>query len=113
MHGYYRPIYTNYVYPFPLNPPYVPTENPIGCYHKYFLLPAEWIGHHVFLKFEAVNSTFYAWMNREFLGYNQDSRLPAEFEIIEHCFQPGSCKENLLVVQVMRWSDGSYIEYQD
>lgn len=113
MHGYDRPIYTNFVYPFPLNPPYVPTENPTGCYRKSFLLPAEWTGRRVFLHFEAVDSAFYAWINGVFVGYSQDSRLPAEFEITEHCYQPGSHKENILAVQVMRWSDGSYLEDQD
>ncbi|GLJ49794.1 hypothetical protein SUGI_1057420 [Cryptomeria japonica] len=113
MHGFDIPIYTNTEYPFPLNPPFVSTENPTGCYRKSFILPDEWRGRRVFLHFEAVDSAFYAWINGVLVGYSQDSRLPAEFEITEICYEPGSSKENILAVQVIRWSDGSYLEDQD
>eukprot|EP00249_Psilotum_nudum_P022717 c28621_g1_i1 orf=380-3835(-) len=112
MHGHDRPIYTNILYPFPLDPPHVPEENPTGCYRKSFSLPLEWIGRRTFLMFEAVDSAFYVWINGTLVGYSQDSRLPAEFEITEHCHVPGSA-ENILAVQVMRWSDGTYLEDQD
>ncbi|KAI5066293.1 hypothetical protein GOP47_0018917 [Adiantum capillus-veneris] len=113
MHGYDRPIYTNVVYPFPLEPPHVPEENPTGCYRKSFVIPPEWTGRRIFLSFEAVDSAFYVWVNGTLVGYSQDSRLPADFEITGVCHESSSGKENLMAVQVMRWSDGSYLEDQD
>ncbi|XP_058091027.1 uncharacterized protein LOC131237338 [Magnolia sinica] len=113
MHGFDRPIYTNVVYPFPLNPPHVPEDNPTGCYRKYFRIPKEWKGRRVLLHFEAVDSAFHAWVNGVPIGYSQDSRLPAEFEITDYCHPCDSVKENVLAVQVYRWSDGSYLEDQD
>ncbi|XP_047315021.1 beta-galactosidase [Impatiens glandulifera] len=113
LHGFDRPIYTNVVYPFPLDPPHVPDENPTGCYRTYFHLPAEWEGRRILLHFEAVDSAFHAWINGVPVGYSQDSRLPAEFEITNFCHPFGSDKKNVLAVQVFRWSDGSYLEDQD
>jgi len=113
LHGFDRPIYTNIVFPFPLNPPHVPEDNPTGCYRTYFYLPKEWEGRRIFLHFEAVDSAFHAWINGVPVGYSQDSRLPAEFEITDSCHPCGSQKENVLAVQVYRWSDGSYLEDQD
>ncbi|KAJ1413522.1 Immunoglobulin-like fold [Sesbania bispinosa] len=113
LHGFDRPIYTNVVYPFPLDPPSVPTENPTGCYRMHFHLPKEWEGRRILLHFEAVDSAFCAWINGHPIGYSQDSRLPAEFEITEFCHPCGSDLKNVLAVQVFRWSDGSYLEDQD
>ncbi|XP_051122924.1 uncharacterized protein LOC127245866 [Andrographis paniculata] len=113
MHGFDKPIYTNVVYPFPLNPPKVPEENPTGCYRTYFDIPKEWEGRRIFLHFEGVDSAFFAWVNGCPTGYSQDSRLPAEFEITDFCRPCGSEEKNCLAVQVMRWSDGSYLEDQD
>ncbi|MCO5569308.1 hypothetical protein L7F22_023020 [Adiantum nelumboides] len=113
LHGYDRPIYTNIVYPFALDPPYVPEENPTGCYRKSFAIPSNWTGRRIFLSFEAVDSAFYVWINGTLVGYSQDSRLPADFEITEICHESSSGRENLMAVQVMRWSDGSYLEDQD
>ncbi|KAH9697953.1 Lactase [Citrus sinensis] len=113
MHGFDRPIYTNVVYPFPLDPPNVPAENPTGCYRTYFHIPKEWQGRRILLHFEAVDSAFCAWINGVPVGYSQDSRLPAEFEISDYCYPHGSDKKNVLAVQVFRWSDGSYLEDQD
>lgn len=113
LHGFDRPIYTNTEYPFPLDPPKVPEDNPTGCYRTYFLLPKEWEGRRILLHFEAVDSAFFAWVNGVPIGYSQDSRLPGEFEITHFCHPCGSEKENSLAVQVMRWSDGSYLEDQD
>ncbi|KAK8630145.1 hypothetical protein V6N13_078952 [Hibiscus sabdariffa] len=111
MHGFDQPIYTNVVYPFPLDPPHVPTDNPTGCYRTYFHIPKEWEGHRILLHFEGVDSAFFAWVNGVPVGYSQDSRLPAEFEITDYCYD--SDKKNVLSVQVYRWSDGSYLEDQD
>ncbi|KAL6129418.1 hypothetical protein ACLB2K_072768 [Fragaria x ananassa] len=111
MHGFDRPIYTNVVYPFPLDPPFVPVDNPTGCYRTDFVIPEEWKGRRDLLHFEAVDSAFCAWING--VPVSQDSRLPAEFEITDYCYPCGSDKKNVLAVQVFRWSDGSYLEDQD
>lgn len=103
------PIYTNVAYPFPPNPPYVPAENPTGCYRTTFDLDGSWQGRTILIRFEAVDSAFYLWINGKKVGYSQDSRLPAEFDITKFV-TPG---ENVLAVQVMRYSDGSYLEDQD
>jgi beta-galactosidase len=104
-----NPIYTNVAYPFQPNPPYAPEENPTGCYRTTFTVPPEWAERRVILLFEAVDSAFYAWVNGELAGYSQDSRLPAEFDVTA-LVKSG---ENVVAVQVMRYSDGSYLEDQD
>ena len=103
------PIYTNVAYPFPPNPPFVPKENPTGCYRHRFRLDPAWLGRNIYLVFESVDSAFYVWVNGQEVGYSQDSRLPAEFDITP-VVRAG---ENTLAVQVMRYSDGSYLEDQD
>ncbi|KAI4332992.1 hypothetical protein L6164_017850 [Bauhinia variegata] len=113
LHGYDRPIYTNTTYPFPMDPPYIHEENPTGCYRVHFHIPKEWEGRRILLHFEAVDSAFCAWVNGSPVGYSQDSRLPAEFEITDFCHPCGSDLENVLSVQVFKWSDGSYLEDQD
>ncbi|KAJ3688746.1 hypothetical protein LUZ61_017910 [Rhynchospora tenuis] len=113
MHGFDSPICTNTVYPFPMDPPFVPSENPTGCYRKNFRLPKEWRGRRILLHFEAADSAYFAWVNGVVVGYSQDGRLPAEFEITDYCHPLDSDKDNVLAVQVMRWSDGSYLEDQD
>uniref|UniRef100_A0A7N0V4Z8 beta-galactosidase n=1 Tax=Kalanchoe fedtschenkoi TaxID=63787 RepID=A0A7N0V4Z8_KALFE len=113
LHGFDKPIYTNVVYPFPVTPPFVPEDNPTGCYRTYFHIPTDWRGRRILLHFEAVDSAFYAWVNGVLVGYSQDSRLPAEFEITDYCHPCGSEEKNVLAVQVFRWSDGSYLEDQD
>ncbi len=103
------PIYTNVVYPFPPNPPYVPKENPTGCYHHTFELDPSWLERTVVLDFESVDSAFYVWVNGQEVGYSQDSRLPAEFDVTPFV----RAGRNTIAVQVMRYSDGSYLEDQD
>ncbi len=110
MQGYDRPIYCNIQMPIPLDPPRVPREeNPTGLYRRTFDLPAAWEGGRVILRFDGVESAFYVWVNGQRVGFSKDSRLPAEFDITEQV-QPG---RNQLAVQVIRWSDGSYLEDQD
>ena len=88
----------------------VPTDhNPTGCYRSRFAVPGEWVGRRIYLRFEGVDSAFHLWINGHAVGYSQDSRLPAEFDITGY-LQPG---ENLLAARVYRWSDGSYLEDQD
>lgn len=110
MHGYGIPIYTNITYPFPKNPPHIdPAYNPVGSYRTTFAVPDDWAGRRVFLHFGGVDSAFYLWVNGEKVGYSEDSRTPAEFDITTYLI-PG---ENLLAVEVYRWSAASYLEDQD
>jgi beta-galactosidase/beta-glucuronidase len=109
MHGYGRPHYTNVAYPFPVDPPHVPQDNPIGLYRRTFVIPAGWAERQIFLMFEGVDSAFYLWLNGQKVGYSQGTHLPAEFNITSY-LQLG---ENSLVVQVFQWSAGSYLEDQD
>src|SRR5471030_2752557 len=108
--GFDAPIYTNVQYPIPVNPPFVPTENPTGCYSLTFNVDASWLSSgQTRVIFDGVNSAFYLWCNGQWIGYSQDSRLPAEFDL-SAALQPG---ENRLAVMVLRWCAGSYLEDQD
>ncbi len=113
MHGYDMPIYTNIIYPFPMDPnkpPVVPKENnPVGSYRTSFNIPPAWSGRDVILHFDGVDSAFYVWVNGEKVGYSEDSRTPAEFHITKYV-KPG---RNSLAVEVYRFSDGAYLEDQD
>ena len=104
-----RPHYTNIVYPFPLDPPFVPTENPTGCSRHEFDLPADWRGMNLSIRFEGVDNCFVLYVNGEEIGMSKGSRLPAEFGITQR-LQPG---RNVLAVKVHQWSDASYMEDQD
>ncbi|HHW47296.1 MAG TPA: beta-galactosidase subunit alpha, partial [Clostridiaceae bacterium] len=109
MHGYDVPNYTNIEYPYPLDPPHVPDENPIGLYRKDFYIPEAWEGRHVFISFGGVNSAFTLWINGHRVGYGQCSHMPFEFNITEY-IRPG---KNTIAVMVYKWSATSYIEDQD
>ena len=110
--GYDIPIYVNSSYEFAPNPkpPLVPHDhNPVGSYRRTFVVPEAWAGMDVHLYFGAVKSFFYVWVNGEKVGFSKDSKTPAEFDITR-LLKPG---ENVLAVEVYRWSDGSYLECQD
>ncbi|MCP5099710.1 MAG: DUF4981 domain-containing protein [Chloroflexi bacterium] len=107
--GYDKPIYTNIQMPFTPDPPFVPQDNPTGLYRRSFTMPESWAGKRIVICFEGVESAFYLWVNGRSVGYSQGSRLPAEFDLTPFV-HPG---ENSLVVKVIRWSDGSYLEDQD
>lgn len=109
--GYDIPIYKSAVYPFrPVDPPRVPKDyNAVGSYQRSFTLPANWKDMNVTLHFGGVSSGFKVWLNGKFLGYGEDSCLPSEFNITPY-LQAG---ENIVSVQVIRWSDGAYLEDQD
>lgn len=107
--GYGTPQYTNVGYPFPLDPPNVPTENPTGAYRRTVNVPESWSGRRAVLRFEGVDSAFHVWVNGERIGYSQGSRLTAEFDVTE-ALDSG---ENTIAVRVLKWSDGSYLEDQD
>ena len=110
MQGYDTPIYTNVTYPFPVDPPRVPDQNPTGCYSLTFNADAQWLQQgQTRIIFEGVNSAFYLWCNGRLVGYGQDSRLPSEFDLTDY-LQQG---DNRLAVMVLRWCDGSYLEDQD
>ncbi|RME75882.1 MAG: DUF4981 domain-containing protein [Chloroflexi bacterium] len=111
LQGYDIPYYTDLQLPFPLDylPGVPPDDNPTGCYRRRFTIPESWAGRQVFLTFEGVDSAFHVWVNGRLVGYSQDSRLPAEFNITPY-LHPGS---NTLAVRVYRWSDGTYLENQD
>jgi len=111
MKGYDIPIYKSAVYPFrPVIPPIVPKDyNAVGSYQRTFTIPEEWNGMNITLHFGAVSSAFKVWLNGLFVGYGEDSFLPSEFNITPYLVKG----ENILSVQVIRWSDGSYLEDQD
>ena len=104
-----KPIYSNVHYPFPPDPPFVPEENPTGCYRTTFVLDAGWQDRQIRLLFESVDSAFYVWVNGEQVGYSQGSRLPAEFDVTPYVREG----ENTLAVEVLRYCDGTYLEDQD
>ncbi len=104
------PLYTNIVYPYEINPPYMPKEyNPIGLYHRKFEIKKGWDDKEIFIHFGAVNSAFYIWINGTKVGYSEGSKTPSEFNLTNVLKQG----ENTIVLQVIRWSDGTYLEDQD
>lgn len=109
MHGYGRPHYSSSYYPFPIDPPHVPNDNPVGCYRRSFTIPDSWDDRQVFLVFEGVDSAFHVWVNGQFAGYGQGSHMHSEFRVTS-LLHSG---ENIVAVQVYQWSDGSYLEDQD
>lgn len=109
MHGYDKPHYTNINYPIPFDLPYVPDDNPIGCYRRCFTLPEGWDEREVFLNFDGVNSAFYVWVNGSFAGFSKVSHMPSEFNITPFVTEG----DNLIAVMVYKWSDGTYLEDQD
>lgn len=111
MRGYGTPIYTNIEYPFKKNPPLVRREsgNPVGSYRKTFTVPGAWDGREVFVHFDGVKAGFYLWVNGQKVGYSQGSATDAEFNITKHVI----AGDNLIAVEVFRWTDGSYLEDQD
>lgn len=112
LQGFDAPIYTDVSYPFPPNPPFVPSDyNPVGAYIHHFDIPSSWFGNDIYIDFEGVESAFYLWINGKEVGYSEDSRLPAHFNITPYLTENG--KSNKVAVKVFRYSDGSYLEDQD
>ncbi|WP_221030469.1 glycoside hydrolase family 2 TIM barrel-domain containing protein [Actomonas aquatica] len=119
-HGFGTPIYVSAGYSFKVDPPRVMGEpkpdattfherNPVGSYRHSFDVPSDWAGRRVFIHFDGVQGATTLWVNGEEVGYSQGSMSPAEFEITRYV-HPGA---NQLAVQVLRYSDGSYLEDQD
>ncbi|MEN8186921.1 MAG: glycoside hydrolase family 2 TIM barrel-domain containing protein [Bacteroidota bacterium] len=128
LQGYGIPIYVNHQYEFadykapvsneikfvdkiyPATPGKVPHDyNPVGSYRRTFTVPENWTNRQVFIQFGAVKSAFYIWVNGKKVGYSQGSKTPAEWDITDYLVRG----ENVLAVEVYRWSDGSYLECQD
>ena len=109
MHGFDSHQYTNVCYPIPLDPPYVPHENPCGAYRRHFSWHKDPQAPRVFLNFEGVDSCFYVWLNGQYVGYSQVSHATSEFDVTSFVREG----DNLLAVLVLKWGDGSYLEDQD
>ena len=114
LNGYGDPLYVNIGYAwrgnFENNPPHVPdAENHVGSYRHTFEVPASWSGKDIFLSIGSATSNVYVWINGRFVGYSEDSKLAAEFDVTKFV-KPG---ENLIALQMFRWSDGTYLEDQD
>ena len=115
LNGYGDPIYVNVGYAwrnqFQNNPPEVPTENNhVGSYRREIVVPASWNGKDIIAHFGSVTSNMYLWVNGRYVGYSEDSKLEAEFDLTPY-LKPG--QKNLIAFQVFRWCDGSYLEDQD
>lgn len=126
-HGFNKPIYTNIQYPFKheakpqaheiestpghfdLNAPFVPKDNLTGCYLYNFSVSEKYIGKQILIDFGGVESCFFLWINGREVGYSQDSKLNAEFDITDYVHSGN----NTIAVEVIRFCDGSYLEDQD
>lgn len=112
-HGYGTPIYVNHPFEFAVKnpqPPIIPNpDQPAGIYRRTIELPAHWQGQQVFIHLGAVKSVFRLYVNGKFVGLGKDSKLESEFDLTDYV-KPG---KNLLVIEVRRWNDGSYLEAQD
>jgi len=115
LNGFGDPVYRNRGYAwgndFALNPPLVPIKkNHVGSYRRQFMIPKSWNGQRIVAHFGSVTSNIYLWVNGQFVGYSEDSKLEAEFDLTKY-LTPG--QENLIAFQTYRWCDGSYLEDQD
>ncbi|CTP82613.1 beta-galactosidase/beta-glucuronidase [Xanthomonas translucens pv. phlei] len=108
--GYGQPLYNNIQYPFPANQPFIAHAiNSVGSYRRKFEVPQGWDGRRVLLHIGAAGAAYYVWVNGQRVGYSEDSKLPAEFDVTAQ-LRPG---RNSVAIEVYRWSDGSYLEDQD
>lgn len=115
LNGYGDAIYSNNGYPwrtqFRPEPPFVEERNNYtGSYRKMVTVPADWKGERIYLHVGSATSNLMVWVNGKFVGYSEDSKVSAEFDLTKY-LTPG--KENLIAMQVMSWCDGSYLEDQD
>lgn len=109
-HGFGRYLYADEEYNFPYDVPRVPdNDNPVGSYIHEFVVPPGWVGQRIFIHFGAVRTAFYLWVNGREVGYSEDSRLPAEFDLTDYVV-PG---KNRLALRVFQWADAAYLEGQD
>eukprot|EP00282_Hemiselmis_andersenii_P029467 CAMPEP_0169457148 /NCGR_PEP_ID=MMETSP1042-20121227/16725_1 /TAXON_ID=464988 /ORGANISM="Hemiselmis andersenii, Strain CCMP1180" /LENGTH=259 /DNA_ID=CAMNT_0009569405 /DNA_START=21 /DNA_END=796 /DNA_ORIENTATION=+ len=109
--GYGQALYTNFQYPFKVDPPVVPDGmNHVGSYQTQIEVPKAWEGKRIMIRFEGVSSAFYCWIDGHPAGYSQDSRLDAEFDLTDLVRGGGT---HTLSLRVYRFCDGSYLEDQD
>ncbi len=110
MQGFGMPIYTNFIFPFPMNPPFIDHKDaPVGTYRTKFSVPATWTGREVFVSFGSISGAAYIYVNGQQVGLSKVAKSAAEFNITKYLHKG----ENVLAVQVYRWHDGSYLEDQD
>lgn len=109
MEGHGKLQYTDEGYPFPIDVPFVPTNNPTGAYQRQFSLPSDWLERQVIIKFDGVETYFEVYVNGHYVGFSKGSRLSAEFDLSPYV----KAGDNLLSVRVMQWADSTYIEDQD
>ncbi|HHB1596041.1 TPA: beta-galactosidase subunit alpha [Vibrio campbellii] len=109
MEGHGDLQYTDEGFPFPIDVPFVPTDNPTGAYQRTFTLGQQWDNKQTIIKFDGVETYFEVYVNGHYVGFSKGSRLTAEFDISSYVQQG----ENLLSVRVMQWADSTYIEDQD
>lgn len=109
LQGYGKMHYSDLWYNFPINPPYVPTDNPTGIYRREFEWNRQADGEQVILRFNGVDSAFELYVNGVFVGYSKGARIQAEFDITDMIRQG----KNNITVRVFQWSDGTYLEDQD
>lgn len=109
MEGHGQLQYTDEGFPFPVDVPRVPSDNPTGAYQRHFTLSDGWQGKQTLIKFDGVETYFEVYVNGQYIGFSKGSRLTAEFDI-SHAVHSG---QNLLCVRVMQWADSTYIEDQD
>ena len=108
-YGYDSHQYTNVRYPIPLDPPYVPQENPCGAYVHQFEYHKDSQAPKAYVNFEGVDSCFYVWMNGAYVGYSQVTHATSEFDVTSFVHEG----MNTLAVLVLKWCDGTYLEDQD
>jgi len=110
LNGYDRPQYLNVMYPFPIDPPFIPNENPTGVYHRTFTIPESWHEKSIIITFLGISSAYEVYLNGQFIGASKGSHLTGEFDLTNHLLRD---KENHLTVVVYKWCDGAYLEDQD
>lgn len=109
MHGYSIPVYTNCHYPFPMDPPHVPFDNPVGVYEREFILSDIWNEKEVYLNFDGVDTMFWVWINGKAVGMSQGAHLPTEFKITKLLAKG----VNTITVMVTKIAWSSFLEDQD
>lgn len=109
MEGHGDLQYTDEGFPFPIDVPFVPSDNPTGAYQRNFTLSESWNDQQTIIKFDGVETYFEVYVNGQYVGFSKGSRLTAEFDISKYVVQG----DNLLSVRVMQWADSTYIEDQD
>lgn len=110
LQGYGKMHYSDLWYNFPINPPYVPTENPTGIYKRTFFVEESYRDKKIIIRFCGVDSAYHLWINGKEVGYSKVARNESEFDITD-LIRVG--EENDVTVRVYQWSDGTYLEDQD